>query len=281
MKVLVLGHMGMLGSDIVLRLGLSYDVVGKDIEEFDITSLDDCRRVVNEVSPDVVINTTGFTDVDGCESKQEQCFSVNAEGVKNLAITCRDEDIKVVHFSTDYVFDGSKGEPYTEDDPCKPINTYGQSKLQGERYLQEYAKNYLLIRTAWLYGKHGKNFVNTIIKKAEDEGALRVVDDQVGSPTYTVDLSAAVHLLIEGNYSGVYHVTNRGNCSWYEFAVKILEYANIGDIAVEPVTSNTFKRPAKRPHQSVLGCGKFTRTTQKTMRFWQIALKDYVNRLNC
>lgn len=280
MKILILGHRGMLGTDIFYQLGLKHDVVGKDIDDFDITSPNECRLVIDEVIPDVVINAAAYTDVDGCETHRDLCFAVNAEGIKNVALACRELGSKIVHFSTDYVFSGKKGEPYQEDDATTPINIYGQSKLQGELYLKEFSGNYILIRTAWLYGKNGKNFVDTIMRKAKEENKLQVVSDQIGSPTYTVDLAAAVHVLIEGDHRGVFHITNRGTCSWYEFALKILEYCDMKDVKVEPVLTDTYTRKAKRPHYSVLSCRKFIDMSERTMRFWQIALRDYINRAN-
>jgi len=279
MRILVLGHRGMLGCDIVDRLSLDHDVVGKDIDEFDITVPEECIRVVAEIQPEVVVNAAAYTDVDGCETKRETCFSVNADGVKFVALACRDKHIKIVHFSTDYVFNGTKETPYKENDECDPINVYGKSKLEGERCLQNLSNNFIIIRTAWLYGKNGKNFVNTIVGKAKEEATLRVVHDQMGSPTYTVDLATAVHVLINGYHRGLFHVTNRGRCTWYEFALKILEYANITDVRVDPITTDEFPRAASRPRYSVLSSKKFSEQVNRTMRFWQFALKDYINRI--
>jgi dTDP-4-dehydrorhamnose reductase len=278
MKILVLGHMGMLGTDIVSKLSGSHDVIGKDIDDFDITDQQDCHRLIIESDAEIVINAAAYTNVDDCEDNREICFAVNANGVKNVAQSCTEQEIKLVHFSTDYVFDGTQNTPYPEDFPYNPINVYGQSKLQGEQYLREYSNNYILIRTAWLYGKNGKNFVDTIIEKAQIERSLQVVDDQIGSPTYTVDLASAVKVLIEGNHTGIFHVTNRGTCSWYDFALKILQYTDVKNVEVKPVPTETFPRKALRPHYSVLSCKKFYNATQRTMRFWQIALKDYLNR---
>ncbi|MCD6153296.1 MAG: dTDP-4-dehydrorhamnose reductase [Syntrophobacterales bacterium] len=280
MKILVLGHTGMLGSDIVNMLILSHEVMGKNSKDFDISSLEDCRRIIGETAPDVVINATAYTNVDGCESEKDKCFSINAEGVKNVAVSCRDRGIKIVHFSTDYVFDGEKESPYVENDLCNPVSAYGQSKLQGELYLKELSNNYILIRTAWLYGKNGKNFVNTILEKAKNKQILEVVDDQTGSPTYTIDLASAVNLLIEGDHAGTFHLTNRGTCNWYQFTLKILEYANKADVEVRPIKSDKLQRKAPRPYYSVFSCRKFTEVTKRTMRYWQIALKDYINRVN-
>jgi dTDP-4-dehydrorhamnose reductase len=279
MKILILGHKGMLGSDLFLRLFAFHDVTGKDIEDFHIASQVACEEVIAETGPDVVINAAAYTNVDGCESDRDTCFSVNAEGVKNIALACRRKRIKIVHFSTDYVFDGTQRTPYREDDKCNPLNIYGKSKLAGEQYLRQLSDNFLLIRSAWLYGKNGKNFVKTIIEKAKTEKLLKIVDDQVGSPTFTWDLAAAVQLLIEGQHTGIFHITNRGNCSWYEFAVKILKNACIPDVTLKPIKSDGLERPALRPHYSVLTCRKFSETTGKAMRYWQVALDDYISKM--
>jgi dTDP-4-dehydrorhamnose reductase len=279
MKILILGHKGMLGSDLFLRLFAFHEVTGKDIEDLDIASADACEGVISETEPDVVINAAAYTDVDGCETNREKCFSVNAEGVKNITLACVDRGIKVVHFSTDYVFDGKKGTSYVEDDTCNPVNVYGQSKLAGEQYLQQFSNDFLLIRSAWLYGKNGKNFVKTIVDKARISKQLEVVDDQIGSPTFSWDLAGAVQLLIEGKYSGTFHVTNRGKCSWYEFAKRILKSACIDDVTVKPIKSDVLARPANRPHLSVLSCRKFIESTGKTMRYWQIALDDFIKKM--
>jgi dTDP-4-dehydrorhamnose reductase len=279
MKILILGYKGMLGNDLVLRFIGSHDVIGRDIEDFDIASADACEHVISDAEPDVVINAAAYTDVDGCESNRELCFSVNAEGVKNIAVICKDRGIKVVHFSTDYVFNGKKETPYLEDDLCDPINVYGLSKLAGERYLQQYSENYLLIRSSWLYGRNGKNFVRTIVEKARTEKTMKVVDDQVGSPTFTWDLARAVQLLVEGQYNGIFHITNRGHCSWYEFAQKIVKFSSANDVAVHPIKSDALARLANRPSYSVLGCRKFIESTGKTMRYWQVALGDFISKM--
>jgi dTDP-4-dehydrorhamnose reductase len=280
MKILVLGCEGMLGTDLVADLGGTYEVIGKDVDDFDITSFSECKDLLEEANADVVINAAAYTNVDGCEADEAGSFSVNADGVRNVALVCRDYGIKLVHFSTDYVFDGRKGTPYEEEDDCNPINAYGRSKLEGEKYLRELLDDYLLIRTAWLYGRHGRNFVGAIVDKAKETGELEVVDDQTGSPTCTVDLAAAVRVLIEGNHRGVFHVTNRGTCTWHQFARKILEYKGMEGIAVTPIQSERLERAAPRPEYSVLSCRKFVDATHRTMRFWQIALKEYMARIS-
>lgn len=276
MRILVMGHKGMLGSDLMDVLGRDHEVIGVDIGEFDITSAPDCLRVVGMFNPEVIVNAAAYTDVDGCETNRDACFAVNAEGVRNIAYACKDSGAKIVHYSTDYVFDGTKGEPYLEDDPCRPINTYGASKRKGEELLIETAENHVLIRTAWLYGRQGKNFVKAILAKARDEGMLRVVDDQVGSPTFSFDLAQATKLLVERDCRGIYHVTNRGVCSWFQFAKKILELAQVSGVTVEPIKSHELSRKAARPAYSVLSNRKFMEATQKTMRPWQVALNDYL-----
>ncbi|MBA4397272.1 MAG: dTDP-4-dehydrorhamnose reductase [Syntrophus sp. (in: bacteria)] len=278
MRILILGHRGMLGSELLGSLSVGHEVTGKDIDDFDIASEASCRRVIAEAEPDVVINAAAYTDVDGSEQARELCFAVNAVGVKNVALACRPAGIKIVHFSTDYVFDGLKEAPYREEDVCRPLNVYGEAKLAGEHYLRQYSGHYLLIRTAWLYGKQGKNFVKTIIARAKEFGRLEIVNDQKGSPTYARDLAAAVERLLTGRHSGIFHVTNRGSCSWYEFTLKILAFAGIGDVPVMPIISGQLKRPAARPLNSTLNCKRLTEATGKTMRFWQLALHEYMAR---
>jgi len=276
MRILVMGHKGMLGSDLMAVLGRDHEVSGVDVGEFDITSAPNCHRVIGEFNPAVVVNAAAYTDVDGCETNRDACFAVNAEGVLNVALACRDRGAKVVHYSTDYVFDGTKMEPYLEDDPCRPINAYGASKRKGEERLIETVESHVLIRTAWLYGRQGKNFVKAILAKSREEGVLRVVDDQVGSPTCSLDLAQATKVLIELDCRGIYHVTNRGVCSWYQFAQRILEYAQVSGVTVEPIKSHELNRKAARPAYSVLSNRKFMDATKKTMRPWQVALNDYL-----
>ncbi len=276
MRILVMGHRGMLGSDLMEVLGRDHEVSGVDVAEFDITSAADCERVIGEFQPRAVVNAAAYTDVDGCETNREACFAVNAEGVRNVAEACGAAAAKVVHYSTDYVFDGTKGAPYVEDDPCRPINAYGESKRRGEEYLVGTAGDHLLIRTAWLYGRQGKNFVKAILAKARDEKALRVVDDQVGSPTFSLDLAQATKLLVELDCRGIFHVTNRGVCSWFQFARKIIEMAQLPGVTIEPIPSSDLNRKAKRPAYSVMSNGRFMEATGRAMRPWQVALNDYL-----
>ncbi len=277
MKILILGHKGMLGADLRTRLAAGHEVVGKDIDEIDITDASACLDAIGETQPDIVINAAAFTDVDGCESNRDGCFAVNALAVENIASACRPQNIPIVHFSTDYIFDGGKGSPYVEEDPPRPLNVYGQSKLKGEELLLASSDNVLLIRSQWLYGAHGKNFVRAILEKGRSLDVVEVVDDQIGSPTYTADLAQAVQRLIETGQRGIFHVTNRGSCSWFEFAKKIFEFAGMNGVQVRPIKSLQLVRPAKRPAYSVFSCRKFIEATGKAMRFWQVALNDYLS----
>lgn len=293
MKILLLGHKGMLGRDLHIKLSSEHEVIGMDKEEIDIASADECKNAIQETAPDIVINAAAYTNVDGCETAKEECFAVNADAIKNIAEACRDHKIQIIHFSTDYVFDGMAKQPYKEEDICNPINVYGKSKLAGENYLRTLSDHYLLIRSSWLFGTNGKNFIQTILEKAkakdfidntmskagvgaEGPSTLSVVDDQVGSPTYTKDLASAVSLLIEKKERGIFHVTNRGSCSWHQFAVKILEEAGLDNIIVEPIKSIDLKRPAMRPVYSILSMQKFIQCTGKAMQPWQLALQNYL-----
>jgi len=275
MKVLLLGHKGMLGNDLMAQFRHRHDVIGMDREEIDITRASECRRAVAETKPQLVINAAGYTNVDACETAKEECFAVNAEAVKNIAQACREAHIPLIHYSTDYVFDGNANHPYAEEDPCNPINTYGASKLAGEHHLKRLTDNFILIRTAWLYGAKGKNFVQAILDRARETGKLTVVDDQMGSPTCTRDLAAATELLVDKNARGIFHVTNRGCCTWYDFARKILKEARLEHVELSPMKTSELQRAARRPAYSVLGMHKFVAATGKTMQPWQLAFSDY------
>jgi dTDP-4-dehydrorhamnose reductase len=269
----------MLGNDLAAQFRYRHDVIGMDMGDIDITREDECQKAIRETKPQIVLNAAGYTNVDGCETAKEECFAVNAEAVKNIAEACRGQNITIVHFSTDYVFDGTGNRPYVEEDACNPINAYGASKLAGENHLRTITDNYILIRTAWLYGAKGKNFVQAILDRAKATGKLTVVDDQTGSPTCTRDLAAATELLIDKNARGVFHLTNRGNCTWYEFAKKILKEAHLDTVEISPIKTTELQRAALRPAYSVLGMQKFITTTGKTMQPWQLAFQDYYQHL--
>ncbi len=287
MRILITGARGMLGSDLSRIIGSNerHQVVETDVIELpesfrlDITQEEKVKDFFAGAEPEVVINTAGYTDVDGCETNIELAFSVNAEGVKNLALACRKSRAFLVHLSTDYVFDGNKGTPYCEDDSPNPLGIYGRSKLQGEIYLRQILDRYLLIRTQWLYGKKGKNFVETILNLARSRDELKVVDDQWGSPTFTRDLSRAIKELIEKGANGIYHIVNEGYCNWFEFAQKILEL-NGNQVTLTPLSSTELSasggRPAPRPSFSVLSIEKLRKDMGIALPAWRDSLKEYL-----
>jgi dTDP-4-dehydrorhamnose reductase len=277
LKILVSGSKGMLGTDLVRVLEPSHTVTGVDLEELDITDRRAVARQVDTLAPDVLINVAAYTDVDRSEEQEEAAFQVNAEGPANLALACRTVGIPLVHVSTDYVFDGRGQRPYSEEDPPNPLGVYGRSKLEGEKRVHEILPEACLVRTAWLYGKGGKNFVKAILDQAGRKDLLRVVHDQRGSPTYTHDLALALRAAAERGLKGTFHVTNQGACSWLEFAEKILELAEMRTVKVEPITTEELGRPAPRPANSVLDCGKFEKAAGMRMRSWSEALKDYLS----
>jgi dTDP-4-dehydrorhamnose reductase len=254
-------------------------VIGRDVHDLDITDPVQTEKEIRLLRPEVVINAAAFTDVDGCESQRERAFLVNADGAGHVARGCRSAGVRLIHLSTDYVFDGNSRVPYSEkSSPC-PLNVYGESKFKGEQAIQETGGNHLILRTAWLYGKHGKNFVDTILRLASQQEELRVVDDQWGSPTFTRDLSRAIAQLLDKDVRGILHVTNSGSCSWFEFAKKILETKPIPGrkIRVVPISSRELDRPARRPSNSVLDCSRFQKITGAKMRLWNEALRDYLS----
>ena len=252
-----------------------HEVVAAGREELDITDLKAVRRAVADVRPACVINCAAYTEVDGAEVETAKAFAVNALGVRNLASVCRELDVVLVHFSTDYVFDGKKQAPYFIFDPPSPLNAYGRSKLYGEEYLKRIAPRYYLIRTSWLFGIGGKNFVETVLRLAREKGELRVVDDQRGCPTYTRDLSRAVLDLIATHAYGVYHITNAGDTTWYGFAREILWAAGLR-ASLRPIGSEELGRPAPRPANSVLDPFPLQETLGYLLPPWPDALRRYL-----
>ena len=279
-RILVIGAKGMLGRDLmgILHSAFSKDeIIGWDIEEMDIQKEDETITKVEKLRPEIVIHIAAYTDVDGCERDQEKAFAVNAEGTKHVVRAASKCHSKIVYLSTDYVFDGEKREPYLENDPPHPVNVYGHSKLKGERYVQEGVKDSLIIRTQWLYGPFGRNFVDSILQQATVKSALSIVNDQMGSPTYTLDLARAISELIRVEVRGIFHVTNSDFCTWYAFAETILKFSGVNRVKVLPISSKELGRPATRPSYSVLSGQKLKKETGLTMRSWSEALKDYLS----
>lgn len=278
-RILVVGAKGMLGTDLVKVLESipnKHEVIGWDIEDIDIQDEKNTIEKIEMVSPKIIINTAAFTDVDACEIHREKAFSINAEGMKHVAMGALRCGAKVVYISTDYIFDGKKREPYSEDDDPNPINIYGQSKLRGEEYVKELTEDSLIIRTQWLFGKHGKNFVTSILKQAKEKKTLSIVNDQIGSPTYTMDLAKVISQLIEYPLKGIFNVTNQDVCSWYTFGQAIIEFSGMRDVEIIPISSKELSRLAPRPSYSVLNNEKLKRETGITLRTWAEALKDYL-----
>lgn len=275
MKILITGSNGMLGHDLVEALNGSHELILTTSKTLDITDEKQVMDTICENKPDIVINSAAYTNVDGCEENPELAYSVNGDGVKNLALACRQTDCALVHISTDYIFNGKNTRPWVEDDEIGPISVYGKSKLKGEEAIQEILDKYFILRTAWLYGINGKNFPKTMLELAENHSEITVVYDEVGTPTYTPDLARAISQLIETDYYGIYHLTNSGNCSWCEFARYIFEVAE-KDVKVIPVTASEFARPAPRPSYSVLENKNWVEKGFKPLRDYKDAIKEYI-----
>ena len=278
MRILVTGARGMLGTDLVCVLEEKGDeVFATDVEELDITKLDYLNKMIGDICPDVVINCAAYTDVDKAEEEPEKAFLVNGLGVKNLALVCKELDIDLCHISTDYVFDGTKEGSYMPDDPPNPINVYGQSKLAGEKNIQEIMKKFYIIRTSWLYGKYGKNFVYTVLDFAKKQNELRIVDDQIGSPTWTVTLARVIRDIIETKKYGIYHVTdeNEGGISWYEFAKEIVR---LSGLQADTIPAKTTDRPhrASRPGNSLLDIQLVESILEEDLPFWSKSLENFL-----
>ena len=276
MKVLVTGAGGMLAEDLAPCLSQrGHEVYPLAESEMDICDLRRVRSAVSMIKPQLLINCAAYTDVDGAESNRDLALRVNGLGVKNLALACAEAGCPIVHFSTDYIFDGKKRGPYGIHDEPHPLNAYGKSKLEGECYLQQLAARYYLIRTSWLFGLHGKNFVETMLKASEKQHELRAVDYQRGAPTFTQDLSRAVSDLIATGRCGIYHITNQGKTSWYGYAGAIMEKAH-RDTRVVPITSGEINRPARRPENSSLDPYPLKETIGYLLPAWEDALDRYL-----
>lgn len=275
MKVLITGSNGMLGHDLIDVLNDKHELILTTSKTLDITDKEHTVEFIKENKPDIVINSAAYTDVDGCEENRELAFSINGEGVRNLAIGCREADCPLLHISTDYVFNGKNDTPWVEDDEIGPINVYGKSKLEGEQAIQDILDKFFIVRTAWLYGINGGNFPKTMLELAKTHDELTVVYDEVGTPTYTPDLAEAIGKLIETDYYGIYHITNSGSCSWCEFAKYIFEIAGV-NVKVTPVTASEFARPAPRPSYSVLNNKRWDDNGFEPLRSYKEAIKDYL-----
>jgi dTDP-4-dehydrorhamnose reductase len=279
MKIMIIGSEGMLGHDLVDVLSVEHEISTTTIDTLDITDIDKTIQTVKKNNPDVLVHAAAFTDVDGSESNPDLAYKVNAIGTRNVAVACKEADCAMVYICTDYVFDGTNTKPYREYDQTKPLGVYGKTKHVGEVYVRDILDKFYVVRTAWLYGYHGPNFVSTMLKLAEDNSTINVVNDQFGSPTYTVDLANAIARIIMRPAYGIYHVTNSEQCSWYDFAKEIFDQAGI-EIDVKPVTTEEFPRPAPRPKYSVLEHYSWKMEGYPEIRSYKEALADYLKLLD-
>jgi dTDP-4-dehydrorhamnose reductase len=275
LKVAVTGAAGMLGHDI-RNVFSDVELVALTRREVDITNLDNVLSAIREIKPDYVIHAAAYTDVDGSEHDPDKAYLVNGLGARNVAMACEEVKAAVVYISSDYVFDGTKGEPYNEWDMSNPVNQYGLSKLMGEKFVSSMTNSFYIVRTSWLYGKKGKNFVDTISRLLTERDEIRVVDDQVGSPTCTYDLAGKLRELIGKGY-GTYHITNTLHCSWLEFAAEIAKLQS-SSTRIIGVTSEEYGLPAKRPAFSVLNNTMLKLEGLSELRSWKESLKDYLSK---
>lgn len=275
MKILVTGSDGLIGTNILPDLSKQFEIVPAIEEQWDILDRKMGEEIVRAHQPDVLINLAAITNVDGCEDAAELAYRVNTEGAGVLADLCRKYNVKLLHFSTDYVFDGTSRRPHTEEDTPNPLSVYGRSKLLGEKKVLENHPSSLIVRTEWIYGRGGENFITRVTKIAREKGRVEVVDDQTGSPTFAQDLVEPVRALITQNKSGIYHVTNGGACTWFQFTKEIFSILHL-DVPCLPVSSTQIQRKAKRPAYSVLDCSKLKRETGLSLRSWQEALRQYL-----
>jgi dTDP-4-dehydrorhamnose reductase len=277
MRVLLIGANGMLGKDLV-REWKDDELIPATSRDADIRSYEEVERLITGVRPDWVLLTAAYTDVDGSERDPDAAFAVNASGTENVARLVGKYGGKLLYISTDYVFDGRGTRPYEPGDAIAPINVYGESKARGERSVQDHQKEWCIVRTSWLFGAHGASFPEKILRAAETRPELSVVDDQVGSPTYTRDLATAICSLVHADARGIVSVTNAGTCSWFEFAVEILRQAGKSAIPVKPIDTVQAARAAKRPAYSVLSPAAL-HALGINVRHWHAALADYLDEL--
>ena len=288
MRVLVTGINGQLGYDVVKELqNRNHTPIGVDREDMDLTSPEQIKECIQNVKPEVIIHCAAYTAVDAAEDNEELCRRVNALAVKDIAECAKELDIPMIYISTDYVFNGKKGietedkmsnkdnyKEYLENDNTNPVNLYGKTKLEGELYVRELLENYI-VRISWVFGENGNNFIDTMLRLSKDRSELNVIDDQIGSPTYTKDLAPLLVDMIETDKYGTYHATNDGFCSWYEFAREIFNIANI-DITVNPIPTSQYPTRAARPINSKMSKQKLIDNGFSTLRSWKDALKDYI-----
>lgn len=279
MKILVTGVKGQLGYDVVREGEIrGLEVIGTDVASMDITDAEQVRKVIESCRPDAVVHCAAYTAVDAAEEYSEICRKVNVDGTKNIAEVCSIFNIPMMYFSTDYIFDGQGDNFWEEDDSKAPLNVYGQTKYEGELVVQELMDKYFILRISWVFGVNGNNFIKTMLRLGKERGAVNVVADQIGTPTYTQDLAKLVIDMIQTEKYGVYHVTNDGLCSWYEFACEIFKQAGM-DVKVTPVTTDEYPAKAKRPFNSRMSKDKLKTSGFSMLPDWKDALVRYLEAL--
>lgn len=275
MKILVTGANGQLGTDLMNHFSQSHDEAhGFDVDTLDITDIEQTISAVRSLKPDAIINCAAYTNVDGCEEQADLAYKINAIGTRNLAVAANETAARLLHISTDFVFDGTAKKPYLEFDAVNPLSVYGKSKLAGEELVRQLCPRHYILRTAWLYGRNGNNFVKTMLKLGAEKKTLTVVDDQVGSPTFTLDLVKSIDTVLRSDAYGTYHATNNGQCSWNDFAKRIFELASL-PVEVLPISTEQLARPAARPKYSVLQNFMLEAQFGHVMREWDKALGEY------
>lgn len=277
-NILVTGSTGQLGSDVVKELlKRGYSTLSPNRSEFNLCSEDSIRNYILNSNCEAIVHCAAYTQVDKAEDEKDLCIKINATATKHIVKCAKILDIPMIYISTDYVFDGTKDGEYTENDETNPINIYGESKLAGEKYVQEILDKYYIVRTSWVFNINRKNFIETMLRLSKANNQLSIVNDQIGSPTYTKDLSRLLVDMLETSKYGLYHATNEGYCSWYEFADTIFKLANI-NIDIKAINSNEYASRAKRPLNSKLSKDKLIEYGFKPLPHWEDALKDYLIR---
>ncbi len=279
MKIMITGDKGQLGTDCTKVLGKTHEILGVDIDEVDITQLPDIESLVQQFRPNIIVNCAAYTRVDDCEIEKELAWKANVTGAENLAKCVDKYGDRLIHISTDYVFDGRKKvpEPYVETDKTNPISSYGRSKLEGEKAVQKATNRFIILRTAWLYGIRGHNFLKTMLKLSlrSSDTNIKVVNDQFGSPTWSYRLAHQIERLVETNAQGIFHATAKGHCTWYELAVYFLKKMNVPHTII-PCTTEEYPTPAPRPMNSILENRNLTEKGMNIMADWKSDVDEFV-----
>lgn len=277
MKILVTGASGQLGYDMCREIG--NEAIGIDVADLDVTDRAATRTYIEKLGPEAIVHCAAYTAVDRAESEPERCRAVNALGTRYLAEAAKNIDAKFLYISTDYIFDGTLNRPYESDDAPNPLSVYGRTKLEGEEAVRSILEKYFIIRTSWVFGSNGGNFVKTMLRLGHERGAVHVVADQFGSPTYTQDLAKLLAVMIRSEKYGIYHATNEGFCSWHDFARAIFRAADM-NVSVTPITADDYPTSATRPQNSRLSKHSLTDAGFSLLPPWQDALGRFLTKIN-